>query len=145
MRFPYLRYERAATSAGIAASAVYRPVVPCRLRGATGEISLFGLVDTGSDTTLLPLFVAERIGVTLDEETGKYRGVGGQVVTVSYGVVQLEIDDGAESLAWSARVAFLDNRTTALLGQSGFLEKFDATFFGADRQLELKQVPTALT
>lgn len=137
MRFPYLKYERAATSGGLGRSPVYRPVIPFRVRGTTGDLSLFGLVDTGSDTTLLPLFVAERIGVNPEPETGRYQAVGGQVVTVSYGVVELQIEDETGSLAWSARVAFLDNRTTALLGQSGFLERFDATFRGVDRQLEL--------
>ena len=110
-----------------------------RVVGPRGDALIFGLLDSGADTTVLPGFLVDRIGVDLEPQTGRFRGVGGHVVTVSFGTVDLELQWGNESYRWPARVGFLDVRTVAVLGRTALLEYFDATFLGADNAVTLER------
>jgi len=139
VRFPYRRYHVQETSARPQLVTIYRPVIPVRVLGPRGDAFIFGLLDSGADTTVLPGFLVDRIGVDLEPQTGRFRGVGGQVVTVSFGTVDLELHQGNESYRWPARVGFLDVRTVAVLGRAALLEYFDVTFLGADNAVTLER------
>jgi predicted aspartyl protease len=94
-------------------------------------VRLDALLDTGADETVLPRFIAGRIGVDLDPDTqARFRGVGGHVVTVTYGRVELEGGSGFRALRWPATVAFLDSGGNPILGHVGFLQYFTASFNG---------------
>jgi predicted aspartyl protease len=138
MRFPYRRYDVKPSAERPEATAIYRPVIPIRVFGPEGQLSLFGLLDTGADATVLPAFVAQRLGVHLQPQQASYRAVGGSVVAVSFGTIELEVRQSDEAHRWSAQVGFLDERTVAVLGHAGFLERFDATFRAARREVILE-------
>ncbi|MSR59129.1 MAG: hypothetical protein EXS05_16040 [Planctomycetaceae bacterium] len=67
----------------------------------------------------------------------------GQAVDVQFAEVSLTLtDDRRNELSWLATVGFAKNlKHSALVGIRGCLEYFDATFFGAERRLEI--VPNA--
>ena len=73
-----------------------------------------------------------------DGEAAHFRGVGGQMVRARYGQVALTLDHGDKVTRWSAKVGFLDGHDVAILGHSGFLEYFDATFKSVKHRLTLK-------
>ncbi len=120
---------------------VYRPMVPVRIIGPSGEHELPGLADTGADDVLLPDVLIEELGVVI--APGDRAAVGtfdGGVSIVRYGWVDLELP----GYRWSAKVGFHANYKV-LLGNSGFLQHFTASFNGQRRYLNLTPNGTAPT
>jgi len=98
-----------------------------------------GLLDTGADDTVFEGWIAAKIGLDLtDAPEGEAQGVGGVVTAVRYAVVTFRISDGIESREWDAWVAFTSARLRQPLpGFAGFLQFFDAHFFGQREEVEL--------
>jgi hypothetical protein len=137
MNFSYRQYNKAD------GSKIYRPEIPVRVTGPAGGASFFALLDTGSDRTILPRRIGERIGAEMDNSTAVTAlGVGGQQVQVVPGAVDLELVQGKKRYRWRADVAFISlpdpKREVTLLGHRGFLEFFDVTFYGENRKVRLR-------
>ena len=66
MNFPNASYQVEPTPSQPDITTVYRPVVPFRVVGATRGAVFYGLVDTGSDETILPRSLAILIGLVPD-------------------------------------------------------------------------------
>ena len=112
---------------------VHRPMIFVGIDGSTGSDRLFGLADTGADTTLFPDYLVVQLGVIMapdDQEV--IRGMDGGTTLVRYGRVALTLP----GYQWSARVGF-HNGFSTVLGHSGFLENFTATFNGRRRYVTL--------
>jgi hypothetical protein len=139
MRFGYTYYEvnpSATTPAGV----LYRPEVIVEVIGPKSVESVQALVDTGSDETIFPAYVAESIGAKLDlRAVTQVSAVGGHLVQLVPGRVTLRLTQGDESFQWSAVVGFIEGMQphdeVALLGYAGFLEFFRATFDSQTREL----------
>src|SRR5437763_656999 len=104
MRFPYAGYTIRGTVPNSKAL-VFRPMVPVRVIGPTGDRDVFGRVDSGADDTMLPAAVAGAIGVTGLTPAVAIGGIGGNVLA-SFGTVDLEISDGQTVYRWQAYVGF---------------------------------------
>ena len=137
MIYPYRPYE-VQPNPGQSEGILYRPVIPLRVIGPANTQVILGLVDTGSDVTVLPAFLLDLIGAAPSGETAHFRGVGGQVVTARYSRVALALDHRHGLYRWQATVGFLDGRDVAILGYAGFLEYFEAAFSSQRRRLTLK-------
>jgi hypothetical protein len=137
MTFAYKEYEVDPTPSQ-PESIIYRPVIPIHVTGPHGTEIIEGLVDTGSDVTILPAFVLGLIGAKYQGgEQGRFRGVGAQTVTVHYSRVELGLQYGKTAYRWPVKAGFLDGRTVAILGYAGFLEYFHATFDAERHRLSL--------
>lgn len=123
----------------------YRPVLPVRLIGARSDLLLDGLLDTGADDTIFHEVRAIPLGIDLTGAEERQVDLIGRPAPVRcrYASVRLQITDGLrETYEWTAVVGFVSTRLRYnLLGQSGFLEFFDAEFRGADREVVL--IPNA--
>ena len=141
MNFRYVRY---ATPDG---GYIYRPVLPVDLAGPDGEVDFYALLDTGSDDTLIPRFVANELGLTIDDtNVTQVTGIAGGLVPIASAEVELRISDGTESVTWHSRVGIIgddnDDADYVILGHTACLEFFIATFDGDRRALELYPAST---
>jgi hypothetical protein len=116
-----------------------RPLVPVSLVGPQDTAGWRAVLDTGADDTLFPESVASRIGIDLrNAPLGQGRGIGLNPVPVRYAEVTLRLTDGKERREWKGWVGFTPARLQyPLLGFSGVLQFFTATFFGDQEVVEL--------
>ena len=142
MTFPYQRYEIERSPAFGDQSILYRPEVPVRVIGLSGDATFLALLDTGADGTLLPLSIASAIGIPVDtHQTSNTAGLAGHLVPVHPGQVDIEISQDEESYRWTSMVGFVDypdpTYEQGILGHFGCLDFFIATFVGSRREVEL--------
>lgn len=126
---------------------ILRPVIPVRIIGPTAEARCDALVDTGADETVLPICLAELLGVSLDQDfTGQAAGIGGTRLHVRYGDIVFELSDGRKALRWATSAGFVEfpspDDELVILGHGGFLDYFTATFDGESATVEL--LPNAM-
>ena len=137
MKFSYKAY----TVPGIGATSqvtIHRPTIPLHVFGPGGECDAYGLLDTGADDTLLPNYLMDQLGLPMPiGERIKIVGIGGAINDVVFATVDLEISRGKLTYRWSARVGFYGG-IRAILGHSGVLEHFLATFNHRQRYATLQ-------
>lgn len=139
MIFPYRAYDVEPTPSRPRTSVIYRPVIPIRLIGLAGDAVVLGLLDTGADETVLPAFLIKQLGIDVKpNRQATFRGVGGQLVTITFGTVAVEVSQGTASHRWETACGFLDRPTSAILGHRAFLENFAVTFEGQRREVSLQ-------
>jgi hypothetical protein len=142
IRFPYQSFPVRGTR-GAGYDTLHRPMIPIRAIGAAGDDDLRSLVDTGADDTLLPDLLIGLLGVTIRlGDQAVIVGIEGSTTVVRYGTVDLEIPGPGGRYRWSARVGFHAS-FRVVLGHSGFLDYFTASFNGRSRQLTLTPNGTA--
>jgi hypothetical protein len=142
IRFPYEAYPVRGVGATRHAI-VHRPMIPIRIVGPAGRHDLPALVDTGADDSLLPDLLIGLLGVALRPgDHAVIVGIEGSTTVVRYGTIDLEIPGAGGGYRWSARVGFHAS-FRVVLGHSGFLEYFTASFNGRSRHLTLTPNGTA--
>lgn len=121
---------------------IYQPKVKIVLVGPRGEHRFKAIVDTGSDQTILPaLDVEEFTGITIDRKVratvmGRLRHHQEELFLGTNCQVLLSGEN--EFYQWPAAIWFSDDATSPpILGHSGFLEFFTATFDGFKKELTL--------
>jgi hypothetical protein len=140
MRFPYRSYQARQSLWQLGGKrARVRPVLTITTIGPGGTAVDDGLLDTGADDTVFSVNLAAKLGIDLtNAPQGEASGVGGVAATVYLADLKLRITDGREQREWTARVGFTSAPLKrALLGITGFLEYFTATFFGDREEVEL--------
>lgn len=138
MRFAYSHYRIRSSPDSSVVLDIYRPIVPERIVGQSGEDYLRGLLDTGADHCLFPRSLALRIGAELNDNIRwLIGGFAGQTAEAVLGRVRLELADGKTAHHWWAEVGFVNygepaKEATVLFGHFGFLQFFNAQFRGSD-------------
>lgn len=108
------------------------------------SLAIDAIVDPAADDTVFPEDVAIALGIDLTAATrGTGAGAGLVPVPLRYADVTLRLVDllgGSKGQReWTAEVGFTAVKFRhPLLGQVGFLEFFDAQFFGGLHELELR-------
>jgi hypothetical protein len=128
---------------------VLRPVVPVSLGGMAMDRALDGLVDSGSESTLVASWVADLLGLDLAHPDDVLQiGVGGARVEARFVEVEMrlhrwpEAPDG-EHVEWRAEVGFVTPWRPlypVLLGQRGFFDEFTLTFSRHAQELMVEDV-----
>ncbi len=98
-------------------------------------------MDSGADVSAMPMEIAEILGLDLNGEKEKVRGVGGPVDSVKRVInVMIEFDHQRKSIPLEARVILdRENAFPFLLGRDFFLQ-FEITFKERDKKVIMKQV-----
>src|SRR5437867_1719795 len=116
-----------------------RPVIAVSLIGPLATHVEDSLLDTGADDAVFPETVAAKLGIDLtNAPTGSGKGVALLGFVIRYAEVTFRVTDGQEQREWKAWVGFTPAPLRQpLLGYAGFLQFFDATFFGQREEVEL--------
>ena len=133
MRFPYIALPTGQPVYPLKGAVVrHRPLVTVQVRGPSGARSLTATLDSGSDDTLLPAYLAPHLGMDLTQAPeGKSGTVGGPPVPYHYATVRLRLADGYEECEWEAIVGFVTAPMRwAILGHAGAMQFFDIQLFG---------------
>lgn len=106
---------------------ILRPIIEVRFFGAEKSILYDALIDTGADETLLPMRLAEELGVSLTPELmGQSASFIGEPIETRFGEIEMEISDGLHFARWKTVVSFADfgaaKDPIAILGHGGFLD-----------------------
>jgi hypothetical protein len=109
------------------------------LSGPNGGWARDCLLDSGADDTLFPEVAALVLGIDLTgAPTASATQANGAAISYSYASAILRISDGTESCEWVAVIGFTNYPLRwPILGQTGFLQFFDATLFGVRREIVL--------
>lgn len=119
-----------------------RPFLPITLTYRGRELPIgHALVDTGSDLTILPLEIAHLLEIELDdsERTVVSSAGGGQFTAmpcrrpIGFSIERA----GFRAIRWEGIAYFAENEPIILLGHQGCLEKFDLTFRGPEKVLQV--------
>ena len=144
LRFPYKPFRVSSPLVSLAGKmARPRPVIPVSVLGPQATVVVNALLDTGSDDTVFPDWVAQRIGLDpANAPTGSGAGLGMVPQTLWYAQSTLRIACNREQREWQAWVGFTSAPLRQpLLGFAGFLQYFSATFFGDREEVELTVNP----
>jgi Aspartyl protease len=97
------------------------------------------LLDTAADDSVFPESAARSIGIDLSNApTLSSQGIGGTPLVLRFAQVKLRIADNQEQREWAAWVGFHPTtRRQALLGNTGFLQYFDAIIRTLQEDVEL--------
>jgi len=140
LRFPYRNFRPPHLIAPLGGRTFRpRPVLSVTLMGPRSSIAQDALLDTGSDDTVFPDRVAQRIGIDLtNAPLGSMGGLPQGSVPVRYARVTLRIADNQERREWEAWVGFTPAQIRfPALGFLGFLQYFTTTFHGDREEVEL--------
>ena len=122
---------------------IRRPVARIRVTGSIGSEEILAWVDTGADLSMLPLSLAEPLGITLQADDQELiLGVGREPVLIWHATVNLGLITPGGGPSWAARVGF-HSGYQALLGHAGFLDHFTARFNRRAKTLTLTPNGTA--
>lgn len=123
---------------------VYRPRVEIRLSNGDRNFRIAMLVDSGADTSFIPLEVAEILNLKLSEKK-KSRSASGPFETAQ-STVNADLIKGTQRIPLGQIVVIVPTKkiddenldTYALLGRKEFFRKFDVTFREASHKLILR-------
>ena len=137
MRFPYVALPTRRPVYPLGGVLVrHRPLVAVQVRGPSGARSLTATLDSGSDDTLLPAYLAPHLGIDLvHAPAGEAGTVGGTPISYKYAMVGLRLTDGYEEFEWDGIVGFVAAPMRwAILGCAGALQYFDLQLLGLLRE-----------
>ncbi len=117
---------------------VKTPSIPIILHG-TEPFNTLALLDSGADMSVLPLPIAEILGLDMSGEKLPAYGIGGIVESVQTKVV-VTIEKGHEHYNFSLPVKIVLGKYDfpMLLGRAGFFDRFIITFYHAGEKIVLK-------
>lgn len=99
------------------------------------------LIDSGSDWTILPLEVAEVLGLEVKSKSKtEFNAAGGGTFSVyksSHAIEHILSQTGFRDFKWKSHVCFSVSQPTILLGQIGFLDRFKVILNGMQKTTEI--------
>jgi hypothetical protein len=121
----------------------YKPLIPLRILGPGGHCSRLFSVDSSADDIVMGISEAAILGIDLTNAPRiTARGVGGQVSSVSFASVILELTDNIATCRWRAVIGFTHAfMQFPLFGFAGGLEFFRTTVDGFRHEVEMIAQP----
>lgn len=109
---------------------ILRPVAKVTFKSPKNNnaVTVWMIVDTGADYTILPRQWAQKLGIDFNKDCWKMEtaGVGGEKMSF---FLKKKIEVDLEGIKKKVPVAFFDDdQAPALLGRLGFMELFETKF-----------------
>jgi hypothetical protein len=145
MRFRYLPLSTRRPIFPLGGARVrYRPLIRIQIAAPLGSRILDANLDTGSDDTVFPAYLAPRLGIDLaNAPEGEAGAISGIPIPYRYAPVTLRISDGYEECVWEGIVGFAAaSMRWAVIGHAGVLQFFDVQFLGERREVILTPNPS---
>ncbi len=133
----YFRYKPATIFSG---AIVKRPLIPITFEGNENKINIIGVLDTGSDISIIPREIAEVLGIEPKIEN-EISGIGGEKVKADQGKLTVVFGKGREEYAFEIPVLVPKNNwDQVIIGRMGFFEQFKITFNESEEKMIFKKV-----
>ena len=135
IKFPYTKVP-VSDVYGKKIGETYRPIVPLALFHGSKQLKVLALVDTGADECLFPGEFARLLGHDLTKGKPRtFAGIGGAITGYLH---QTDVKLGLFKLR--VNIYYSDDWNKwgfGLLGQNGFLTRFDAFFSRRDKEFSI--------
>jgi hypothetical protein len=119
-----------------------RPIIPVRLRYNNKLLDVGMLLDSGSDSSMIPVSISEALEINIDRlKKTKTIGIGGIPIEVKMSELELILKRGREEYELSMPVQInLNPDVIPLLGRTPLFDEFDVTFRQWKNQINLKKM-----
>lgn len=119
---------------------VRRPLVPITLVGEFETMDFFGFLDTGSDISIIPLEIAEILGIESKEE-GEVIGITGNKMKVRHGNIKIIFGKERQEYQFTMPVLIPEKEGgQIIIGRLGFFENFKIIFSESEKKIIFKKV-----
>lgn len=117
---------------------VFNPYIPIPVKARWGWQNLWFLVDSGADTTMLTLSLANQLGLNINKnKKSRLFGIGEKSVNAYPGKIDLKFEESVISV----RCYFVDTEdTTLLLGRLDIFDKFNISFDSTNQKVIFNHV-----
>lgn len=124
---------------------VFRPKIPITLSSSEKSLETLSLVDSGSDVTVVPLGIAEFLGIDTSGKVSSVSDFHEKKVEMAYSFVNLKIEKGDSVfhiMQMPARIPLKeeDQPDGVILGRDGIFREFDITFEENARRIVLQKI-----
>lgn len=135
MKFPYVEFL------GLAEDRIFRPLVLITFQAGDKQFKSYALIDSGADYTILPIEIAGHLGLKLSSEFRYFmEAAGGSSLNIYRSPVEVKHiiqKSGFRNLEWLSYVYFAESGSTLLLGQKGFLDRFEVRLNGHSKEAQI--------
>jgi len=118
---------------------IHRPLIPITISGKV-KLDIMGILDTGSDMTIIPKEIAEIIGIeyTKDNEVS---GISGVRVKAREGKINIVFGKGREVYSFNIPVLVPEKEgLSIIIGRLGFFDQFKIIFSETEKKIIFKKV-----
>ena len=117
---------------------VFNPYIPIPVKARWGWQNLWFLVDSGADTTMLTLSLANQLGLNINKnKRSQLFGIGERSVTAFSGIIELKFNN----YVIKTRCYFIDTEdSTLLLGRLDIFDKFNVYFDSTKQKVSFNPI-----
>ena len=113
---------------GIKNKRIYRPKISITFFGMNIESEVLSLIDSGSDVTIIPMDLANALGIEISDNEIEIDGIGGMAEPFK-SKVTIKIDDLSPIPKMDLYVSKDSKWDFVLIGRNLFFEYFKITFY----------------
>ena len=116
---------------------ILRPMIPIAL--GEEKVNLFGILDSGSDITIIPKEIADVIKVHYTGEN-EVSGISGMPLRAREGKIKVHFGKKREFYDFEIPVLVPEKEgLNIIIGRMGFFSQFKITFSESERKIEFKR------
>lgn len=137
MVFPYVEFL------GLAEERIFRPMIPVTFKVGKKVFQSYGLIDSWSDYTILPIEIAGHFNLKLSSQSQyTIEGAGGNSFSIYKSPTKIRYllcKEGFRNIVLSSYVYFAESGATLLLGQKGFLDQLEVNLDARKKIINITQ------
>lgn len=122
----------------LSGKSIFRPMIPLII--GEEKLNVFGILDSGSDITIIPKELAEVMEIEYGNEN-EVSGISGVPVKAKEGKIKIRFGKGREIYDFDVPILVPEREgLNLIIGRLGFFNQFKITFFEAERKIEFKKI-----